>query len=639
MAKVIFPDGKAQEVEKGTKFSDLLEVLPSKIRKKMLAVKWNDKLYDLSAEIPDEEGRLEFISYDTEEGKEILYHSSSHIMAQAVKRLYPDVKVTIGPAIETGFYYDFLFSSPISENDLEKIEKEIKKIQEENYTFERETITKEEALELFKDNPFKVEIIKEIEDSHVSIYKQGEFVDLCRGPHVPSTGFVKHIKLLSIAGAYWRGDEKREMLTRIYGIAFQSEKEMKEYLKNLEEAKKRDHRVLGKQLELFSIFPDEGGAGLVYWLPKGATLRRVIEDFWKEEHIKRGYQMVYIPHIARAELWKTSGHYDFYKENMYTLEIDEQEYVLKPMNCPGHILIYKTKIHSYKELPIRFAELGTVYRYERSGVLHGMLRVRGFTQDDGHIFCTPQQLPQEIKDTVQFAIYMMNVFGYNDFKIELSARDPKNPDKYAGTEDEWHQAEKALEDALKDMGLEYTRMEGEAVFYGPKIDFKLKDALGRYWQGPTIQFDFNLPRRFNVTYIGEDNKPHQVFMVHRALLGSLERFIGGLIEHYAGNFPVWLSPVQVAVLPISEKHLDYSKKIVHNLNENNLRVVLYDSSDKISAKIRKAETEKIPYMLIIGDREAESGKVSVRKHREGDLGSLSIEEFIERIKGEIEEKK
>ncbi len=638
MAIVVFPDGASEEVKKGTLFKDLMERLPRKLKKEIVAAEWNNKLFDLNTEIPDEKGSLNFITVTTSKGKEILYHSSSHIMAQAVKHLYPDVKVTIGPAIENGFYYDFLFSSPLKEEDLEKIEKEIRKIIKENYPFEHKRIKKEDALELFKDNPFKIEIIKEIEDEYVNIYTQGDFTDLCRGPHIPSTGFVKYIKLLSIAGAYWRGDEKREMLTRIYGISFMNEKEMKEYLHMLEEAKKRDHRVLGKQLGLFSIFHEEAGAGLVYWLPKGATLRRLIEDFWKDEHIKRGYEMVYIPHIAKAELWKTSGHYDFYRENMYTMEIDEHEYVLKPMNCPGHILIYKTDIHSYKELPVRYAELGTVYRYERSGVLHGMLRVRGFTQDDGHIFCTPEQLPSEIMDTVKFAIEMIGTFGYKDFKIELSARDPKNPDKYAGTEDEWRQAESALEDALNKLGLEYERMEGEAVFYGPKIDFKLKDALGRYWQGPTIQFDFNLPRRFNVTYIGEDNKPHQVFMVHRALLGSLERFIGGLIEHYAGNFPVWLAPVQVAVLPISDKHLDYCNKIVHNLKEENIRVVLYNNSDKISAKIRKAEMEKIPYMLIIGDKESENEMVSVRKHKEGDKGSLSINEFIVLIKEDIDKK-
>lgn len=547
-------------------------------------------------------------------------------MAMAVKKLFPDAKLAIGPAIEEGFYYDFDLPRPLTEEDLPKIEAEMSDIIKRNIPFERLELSKLKASELLEkaDEQYKIELLGEIPDEIVSFYKNGDFTDMCRGPHLSSTGKVKAFKLLKIAGAYWRGDEKNAMLQRIYGTAFDTRKELDEYVTRMEEALKRDHRRLGKELDLFNIYHEEAGAGLVYYHPKGAILRGVIEDTLKREHRKRGYQQVVTPHIAKIDLWNTSGHTDYYKENMYFMKIDEQEYVLKPMNCPGHILIFKRKINSYREMPVRFFELGTVYRYERSGVLHGLMRVRGFTQDDAHIFCTPDQLQNEISSTIDFAFDMIRKFGFEDFKVYLSTR----PDSFVGTEENWKSATLALEEAMKAKGVKYEIDPGAGVFYGPKIDVKLKDAIGRFWQGPTIQVDFNNPERFDLNYIGEDGGQHRPVMIHRVVLGSMERFIGVLTEHYAGAFPFWLAPVQVVVLPIADRHNDYVKSIADKLREKDIRVETDERREKIGLKIREAQMQKIPYMLIVGDKEVESGSLSVRSREKGDLGTSTLDEFL-----------
>ena len=578
---------------------------------------------------------------DTDEGREILRHSTAHVLAQAVKRLFPEVKLAIGPAIENGFYYDFDKPEPFTLDDLGRIEEEMRRIVSENLPIVREEISRDDALALFRkmDEPYKLELIEDLpQDEVVSVYRQGEFVDLCRGPHLASTGEIRAFKLLNVAGAYWRGDEKRKMLQRIYGTAFPTEAGLQAYLHVLEEAERRDHRKLGKELDLFSLH-EEAGAGLVYWHPKGAMIRKVIEDFWREEHLRRGYQLVYSPHIARRDLWEISGHWGWYRENMYSpIDIDGVEYLLKPMNCPFHILIYKTRTRSYRDLPIRWAELGTVYRYERSGVLHGLLRVRGFTQDDAHLFMRPDQLEDELVGVLDLVEFMMRSFGYKDYDMELSVRDPGNKEKYVGSDEVWNMAEGALVAALDRKGLPYTRMEGEAKFYGPAIDVKVKDALGRGWQGPTIQVDFNLPERFDLEYIGEDNSPHRPVMIHRTVLGSMERFVAGLVEHYAGAFPVWLAPVQVRVIPIADRHVDYARKVASELADAKVRVEVDDRSERIGYKIREAQVEKVPYMLVAGDREAERGTVSVRSRGQGDLGPMSLTDFKARVLREIEAK-
>jgi len=586
------------------------------------------------------EGIVERIDFSTPEGREVFRHSASHIMAQAVKRLYPEAKLGIGPAIEDGFYYDFDLPRTLSEEDLPEIEKEMQKIIEEDLPFVREELPKEEARKLFESlgEKYKVELIDEIEDEVVSIYRNGEFVDLCRGPHLPSTGYVKAFKLLSVAGAYWRGDERNPMLQRIYGTAFPTREELEDYLARLEEAKKRDHRKLGVQLDLYSI-RDEVGPGLVLWHPKGATVRRIIEDFWREEHIKRGYQIIYTPHIARINLWEKSGHLAHFADMMYSpMEVEGQKYLLKPMNCPFHIQIYKSSLRSYKELPIRYAELGTVYRYERSGVLHGLLRVRGFTQDDAHIFCMPEQIYDEVLGVIDLAEYMIRTFGYEDFLIELSVRDPENKEKYLGEDEGWERAESILAQALEKKGLPYKIMEGEAKFYGPAIDIKLKDSLGRAWQGPTIQFDFNLPRRLDVTYIGPDGKEHFVTMIHRTVLGTMERFIGGLVEHYGGAFPPWLAPVQVVVMNITDAQADYAREVAERLREEGLRVELDLRGDKINSKIRDAQLQKIPYMIIVGEKEKNNRTLALRKRTGEQEYGVKIEEFINEIKQRIKDK-
>jgi threonyl-tRNA synthetase len=556
-------------------------------------------------------------------------------MAQAVCELFPGTRLGIGPAIDEGFYYDFHLSQPLSPEDIPEIEKRMEEIIKENLPFKQIFMRKEEAIEFFSKNnqEYKVELIKDIPDDNISIYIQGDFVDLCRGPHVETTGMIKAFKLISIAGAYWRGDEKNQMLTRIYGTAFDTKEELENYLYRLEEAKKRDHRKLGKELEIFHIY-EEAGPGLIYYKPEGTILREEICKFLRIQHSIRGYHEVVTPHIARAELWKTSGHYEYYRENMYFLSVDNSEYVLKPMNCPGHILIYKSCIRSYRELPIRYFELGTVYRHERSGVLHGLLRVRGFTQDDAHIFCRQDQLKDEIEKVIDFAIYMLTTFGFKEYEIYLSTR----PERYAGSDEIWEMATTALEDSLKEKQLLYQIDEGEGVFYGPKIDIKLKDALSRTWQGPTIQVDFNLPQRFNITYIGRDGQEHQPVMIHRVVLGSLERFIGALIEHYAGALPIWLAPVQVVIATIAERHIEYGKNIQRELLEHQIRVIDDFRNEKIGFKIREAQLRKVPYVIVIGDKEQQNNTVAIRKRGGQDLGQFQVKEFIDFILREIKEK-
>jgi len=566
-----------------------------------------------------------------------LRHSCSHVMAQAVKELWPDVKLAIGPSIEDGFYYDFDKKESFSDEDLIKIEEKMFQIIRKDEKFLRQEISKKEAEELFGNlkEKYKLELIRDIPDEKVSIYKTGDsFVDLCRGPHIESTGKIKVFKLLSVAGAYWHGIETNPMLQRIYGTCFETERELDEYLKGVEESKLRDHRKLGPQLEFFDIYQEEAGPGLVFYHPKGALLREIIEDYEKTEHLKRGYQIVITPHIMQAELWKKSGHYDYYRENMYTFKIEDREFVLKPMNCPGHILIYKSKTRSYRDLPIRFFELGTVYRHEKAGVMHGLLRVRGFTQDDAHIFCLPSQLKAEIKAIVEFVFATMKVFGFSNMEIGLSTR----PEKSIGSDRDWELATVALEESLKELGLSYSVNEGEGAFYGPKIDIKLKDALKRAWQCATVQCDFALPKRFNLEYVDADGSLKQPIMLHRVLLGSIERFIACLIEHYSADLPLWLAPTQTLVVPLKEDFAEYGSKVKKALEDNGIRVELDMRNETLNKRIRQAELEKIPYILVLGEREAEAGSVSVRKRHVRDQVSMSVVEFIEKIKEEIESK-
>ena len=633
MVQVTLPDGSVQSLTPGITVAELASRISGRLGKQALAARIDNELCDLSTPLQSD-CVVEILTFDSEDGAEIYRHSTAHLMAQAVQQLYPGVKLAIGPAIAGGFYYDFDIDTPFTPEDLEKIEARMTELVRANLPYIRTELSREDAIELFGQNheDYKTQILTDIPAGEtVTTYRQGDFVDLCRGPHIPSTGKIKAFKLQTIAGAYWKGDEKNTMLQRIYGTSFPANKQLKQHLQRIEEAKRRDHRKLGKDLELFSIYQEEAGPGLIYWPPKGAALRRVVEDFWKDTHIDWGYELVSIPHIAHSDLWKISGHYDFYRENMYTLGIDDDEYVLKPMNCPGHILIYKNKVHSYRDLPVRYAELGTVYRYERSGTLHGMLRVRGFTQDDAHIFCTPEQITDEVTGVLELTEYMLKSFGFQEYTVELSVRDPEHPEKYAGSDEDWELAEKALVEALHRKEFPYKRIEGEAVFYGPKIDTKLIDALGRGWQGPTTQFDFNLPSRFDVNYVGEDGKRHHVYMVHRTVLGSMERFIGALIEHYAGVFPLWLAPVQVKVLPLSDRHEEYARQVASALRKKRLRVDMDTRDEKIGQKIRVAQLEQVPYMLIVGDKEAETGTVSLRHRRKGNMGSLTIEQCLDQL--------
>jgi threonyl-tRNA synthetase len=571
----------------------------------------------------------------TEDEKlEIMRHSAAHVLAEAVQSIFPDAKFGIGPAIENGFYYDFDLPRSLTPGDLPLIETKMSEISAQNQPFVRQEVTKQEARQLFAAQPYKLELIDEIPDKKVSLYRQGSFIDLCRGPHVSSTGEIKAFKLISIAGAYWRGDEHQPMLQRIYGVAFDTEEALVEHLKRLEEAARRDHRKLGAELDLFSIH-EEAGPGLVLWHPKGAVIRRVIEDFWKDEHVKRGYALVYTPHIAKLDLWKASGHWEFYRDYLYSpIEVEGQEYIIKPMNCLGHILIYKTRQHSYRELPLRYAELGTVYRYERSGVLIGLSRVRGFTQDDAHIFCRFDQLEDEVVGVLDLARFMIDTFGFTNYQVLLSTR----PEKYAGTIQAWEEATKTLSQALARLKAAYNIDPGEGVFYGPKIDIKFEDAQGRGWQGPTIQVDFNLPQRFDVTYIGEDGKEHLVAMIHRTVLGSMERFLASLIEHYGGAFPVWLAPLQVMIIPVADRHLDYAYKLEAELRSEGIRTEVDARSERINLKIRQAQLDKIPYMLVVGDKEVDASTVSVRLRSGEQAASQSFDSFKESVKEAIANK-
>ena len=565
---------------------------------------------------------------------DILRHSCSHVLAKAVKELWPQVKLGIGPSIEDGFYYDFERAEPFSEEDLSKIENKMREIISKDEPFIREELPNKEAEELFHKlkEDYKVELINNLAEDKVSVYRTGGgFVDLCRGPHIESSGKIKAFKLLSLAGAYWHGIESNPMLQRIYGTCFETKDELDEHLKNLEEAKKRDHRKLGPRLGYFDIYHDEAGSGLVFYHPKGAVLRRIIEDYEKDEHLKRGYQMVITPHIMQQELWKTSGHYDFYRQNMYTFQIENKEFVLKPMNCPGHILIYRSKLRSYRELPIRLFELGTVYRHEKSGVLHGLLRVRGFTQDDAHIFCSGEQLKDEIKKVLDFVFAAMKDFGFTDAAIELSTR----PKDSIGSDEDWDKATSALEDSLKEKGLEYEINSGDGAFYGPKIDIKLKDALKRKWQCATIQCDFALPARFDLKYIDSEGKEKQPVMLHRVILGSLERFLGALLEHYAAAFPLWLAPVQAMIIPVRKEDEPYAGQVKERLILAGLRVELDISNETLTKRIRNAEVEKHPYIIVVGAKEAKENKIALRKRALGDQGQIDLEEFIGKAKIEI----
>ena len=634
--KISFPDGSEKEFPKGITPLEIAEGISKGLAKEALCAQFNDTAVDMTRPI-EEDGSILFYKFADEKGKEVYWHSSSHIMAQAVKRLFPDVKVAIGPSIDQGFYYDFDKEIPFTEDDLRLIEEEMQRIVDENFFFERKVLSREEALELFNSlgEKYKIELINDMpEDETISIYVLGDFVDLCRGPHIRSTDKVKAFKLLKFSGAYWRGDEKKKMLQRIYGISFPTQKELDAHLEKLEEAEKRDHRKIGKELDLFGFY-EEVGAGLVHWHPKGGIMRDVIEDFWKKEHYRAGYQIIYTPHIGKSILWEKSGHLDFYKDSMYSpMQIDEIDYYIKPMNCPFHIMVYKSKLRSYRELPVKYAELGTVYRYERSGALHGLMRVRGFTQDDAHIMCTPDQLVGEVVKLLDFSLFFLKSFGFERYDIFLSTQ----PDNYVGEDIDWERATESLKEALEISGLDYKVDPGEGVFYGPKIDIKIKDALDRSWQCTTIQFDFNLPERFNMTYIGEDNEAHRPYMIHRALLGSLERFFGVLIEHYAGNFPVWLAPVQVQVIPISEHQVDYAKGILQALRDANIRADIDVQNEKVGYKIREAEKQKIPYMIVVGNKEIENNNISVRKHLKGNLGTTDLKSFISSVNQEIQNK-
>ncbi|MGB9788376.1 MAG: threonine--tRNA ligase [Dictyoglomus turgidum] len=618
------------------KEGNLLEVIKKEgLEGRVFGAKINGVFSDLNVYPPD--GSLvELLDWENEEGRNIYRHTSAHILAHAVKELFPEVKLGIGPAIEDGFYYDFYRKEPFSQEDLEKIENKMKEIINRNLPIERIEVTREEAIKILRDlkEDFKLELLEEIpEGEKISFYKQGSFMDLCRGPHLPSTSWVKAFKLLSVSGAYWRGDEKNPMFQRIYGTSFPSEEELKKYLEEREEAQRRDHRKLGRELEIFNTF-EEAGPGLIFYPPKGAMLRLIIEEFERKEHLKRGYLPVITPHLMQAELWKRSGHWDNYRENMFFLQVEDKDYAVKPMNCPGHILIYNSKVRSYRDLPLRFFEMGTVYRYERSGVLYGLERARGFTQDDAHIFCTQEQLEDEIKGVLDFVFYMLDSFGLKEYVVTLSTK----PEKYIGSDEIWEKATQALKNALESTGIEYRIAEGEGAFYGPKIDVGLKGLLGKMWQGPTIQVDFNLPERFDLTYDAPDGTKRRPVMIHRAILGSYERFIGILVEHYGGRFPLWLAPEQVRILPISERHNEYAEYVLRNLRNNDIRAEIDKDQAKLNYKLRKAIAEKVPYIFIVGDKEKEENKVSVRVHNK-DLGMFDLAYVVTKLLEEIRSKK
>lgn len=636
--KITLPDGSSLSFKKGVTGEEVARTISERLFNEAIAIKVNGSLKDLSTSL-NEDCTFEVLTSKNKEALEIYRHSTAHLLANAVKELYPETKIAIGPVIEDGFYYDFDRESPFTPDDLPKIESKMVEITKRGYKIIREEISSEVAQRLFeKENePYKAELAFEKgQNGSVSIYRQGDFTDFCRGPHLPSTSKIKEgtFKLLSIAGAYWKGDERNKMLQRIYGTAFFTKKELEEHLKKLEEAKARDHRKLGKELDLFSIAEEVGG-GLILWHPKGAIVRKVIEDFWRYEHIKNGYNFVYTPHIGRSSLWETSGHLDFYKENMYpSMEMENQVFYAKPMNCPFHVMIYKSRHRSYRELPLRWAELGTVYRYEKSGVLHGLMRVRGFTQDDAHLFVPVEDMEKEVIGVINFTIKMLKAFGFSEFSSYIATK----PEKSVGEKERWDAATEALKRAAETINLSYEIDEGGGAFYGPKIDIKIKDAIGRSWQLSTVQFDFNLPEKFKLEYIGSDNKPHTPYMIHRALLGSLERFFGILLENYGGAFPLWLAPEQVRVMSIADRHIPYCEKILDELKEKEVRCSSDFRSEKINYKIREAQLEKIPYMLIVGDKEVENNSISVRTRSGGDKGSKKMVEFMDEFFKRVESK-
>ncbi|CDZ23645.1 Threonine-tRNA ligase [[Clostridium] cellulosi] len=634
MIKVTLKGGDVREYEAGTPAESVVKSLGAGLYKAACVVLIDGELKDIRT-VLDKDCTLEVLTFDDERGRRAFNHTASHIMAQAVKRLFPDVKLTIGPAIENGFYYDFDTEKPFTPEILTKIEEEMKKIVKENLRIERFELPVDEAVKLMeeKNEPYKVELIKEhaSKGEKISFYKQGEFTELCAGPHIPDTGRVKAFKLIQCTGAYWHGDSKNKMLQRVYGIAFPKASQLEEYLNMLEEAKKRDHRKIGRELDLFDIYPE--GPGFPFFLPKGMVLRNTLEDFWRKEHVAHGYQEIRTPMILSEELWHRSGHWDHYKENMYFTKIDEGDYAIKPMNCPGGMLVYKRKMHSYKDLPIRMAELGLVHRHELSGTLHGLMRVRCFTQDDAHIFMTPEQIEDEIIGVIDLIDHFYKVFGF-DYHVELSTR----PENSMGSDEQWEMATNGLKNALERKGIEYKINEGDGAFYGPKIDFHLTDCLGRTWQCGTIQLDFQLPERFELEYTGADGQKHRPVMLHRVVFGSIERFIGILTEQYAGAFPVWLAPVQVKVLPIADRHNEYAYKVCDTLKAAGIRVEVDDRNEKIGYRIREAQLQKIPFMLVLGDKEVESGSVAVRARSEGDKGSMSLDAFLDMVKEKIDTK-
>lgn len=634
---ITFPDGNKKEFESGVSAYDVANSISGRLASAALAAEINGVTREISTPI-NEDAEIKFFTFDDPEGKHVYWHSSSHLMAHAVKKLYPEAKFGVGPAIDSGFYYDIDIDTKLTDEDLVKIEQKMLELAKEDKQFVRKEIPKDEALKFYTEigDEYKQELISDIDENEevISFYEEGDFTDLCTGPHLPTTKLIKYVKLLSVSGSYWRGDEKNKQLQRIYGISFPKKKMLDEHIEMLEEAKKRDHRKLGKQLELFSIH-EEAGPGMIYWHPKGSRIRHEVEAFWKQAHYDNGYELLYTPHVGKSWLWETSGHLSFFKENMFSnMELDKSDYYVKPMNCPFHIMIYNSKLHSYRDLPQRWAELGTVYRYEKSGVLHGLLRVRGFTQDDAHIICTPDQIEDEVREVIRFSEFMWETFGFKDLKYYLSTR----PEKAPGNDELWEVATKSLKNAMESKGIDYEVDEGGGAFYGPKIDIKIKDALNREWQMSTIQFDFNLPERFDMTFIGEDGKEHRPFMVHRALLGSIERFFGLLIEHYGGDFPLWLSPLQVVVIPVSLTFDDYAKEVTKKLQEAGVRVKYDDRNEKIGKKIREWELEKVSYMAIVGEKEMNDGTVSLRKHKVGDTGAVEVDEFVTQVINEIKKK-
>ncbi len=644
--QITLPDGARREVPRGTTPADIARQISPRLAQEALVARVrpvgngssDGELIDLSRTL-EADARLEILTPKDPDALFVFRHSAAHLLAAAVLELFPDVKLGVGPPIDYGFFYEFLRDQRFTPEDLARIEQKMHELAAQDLPNERKMMSKPEALELYRkwNQGFKCELVEEkAVEPMVSFYTTGKFIDFCLGPHIPSTKRITAFKLMNVAGAYWKGQEGNPQMQRIYGACFFTQQELDDYLHRLEEAKRRDHRVLGPQLDLFSI-QEEAGPGLIFWHPKGGLVRKLMEDWLREELLRRGYDLVFTPHVMRLDLWKTSGHTNFYHESMFRpIEVEKAEYQLKPMNCPGHILIYKSRLRSYRELPVRLAELGTVYRYERSGVLHGLLRVRGFTQDDAHIFCTPAQIEGEVEACVDFAFAVMRTFGFESYEVDLSDWDAAHAENYAGKPQDWHRATAALENTLNRMNIPYKRMGGEAAFYGPKIDIKLIDAIGRPWQLTTVQFDFNLPPRFGLEYVAEDGARHQPLMVHRALLGSVERFFGILVEHYAGAFPVWLAPVQVSVLPVSSKFEAYAKQVKEKLAAASFRVHLDDRNEKLQAKIRDAQLEKLPYMLIVGGKEAEAGTVSVRHRAKGDLGPRPLDQFLADLRREVE---